>query len=86
MNQVDKITLKQCEAIINEGLNTLSKIDQALNIIKRFQLFEDEYQNFEDYCQSKWDINEKYNYIFIDSKLKLLQTNNYKRSDYESRQ
>ena len=65
MYNIDNLTLKQCEAVINEGLNSLFKIDQALIIIKKFQLFEKEYQSFEDYCQSKWNINEEYNYISI---------------------
>ena len=81
MNQINNITLKQCEAVINEGLTTLYKVDQALSIIKKHQLFEEHYPSFEDYCRSKWNINEKYNYIFIDN----LKTNNYQRSDYESR-
>jgi len=59
------VILKQCEAIIAEGLEALSKVDRALSIIQERELFSEEFDSFSSYCHTKWRINEKLNYVFI---------------------
>lgn len=84
-----EITLRQCEAIIQEGLDAMYKVDRALSIIHDMGLIEGKYQSFEAYCQAKWNIGDRHNYVFIKSaphQLRLpLPQNNITRRIYESR-
>ena len=84
------VILKQCEAIIAEGLEAMDKVDRALTIIHDMELFTEEFDNFSSYCQAKWYIGDKHNYVFIDSKqtrnVLPFPQNNITRRIYESRQ
>lgn len=84
-----EITFRQCEAIIQEGLDVMYKVDRALSLIHDMGLYEGKYQNFEAYCQDKWNIIERHNYVFLNgapNKLHLpLPQNNTTRRIYESR-
>ncbi|MCH9814652.1 MAG: hypothetical protein K0U47_12010 [Epsilonproteobacteria bacterium] len=83
------VTLKQCEAIIQEGLEAMYKVDRALSIINDLELFNTKHESFEAYCQAKWNIGNRHNYVFIQSSKRALHLprpqNNITRSIYESR-
>jgi hypothetical protein len=57
------IMLKQCEAIIGEGIESMYKVDRAFSIISDMELYGRKYESFEAYCQSKWNIENKYRYL-----------------------
>jgi len=57
--------LIQCEAIIQEGLNHMNKVDRALSIINDLQLYDRKYKNFDSYCQTNWRIQNRYTYLFL---------------------
>ncbi len=82
------ITLRQCEAIIQEGLDAMYKADRALSIIHDMSLYSQKYKDFEAYCEDKWDIGQKHQYVFIQGKSRkpalLLPQNNIIRRKYES--
>ncbi len=84
-----EITKRQCEAIIQEGLDAISKVDRALDIIQQMKLYDNTHKSFETYCQTKWNFDEKYTYISIkDTKHKQilpLPQNNITRRKYESK-
>jgi len=84
-----EITLRQCEAIIQEGLDAMYKVDRALSIINEMALYTGKNESFEAYCQAKWNIGEKHNHLFIKGLQKepaLPQPqNNITRRIYESR-
>lgn len=61
--------LVQCEAIIEEGLNTMDKVDKALSIIHDLKLYNKKnYHSFESYCQNNWHIKNKYTHLYIRKK------------------
>jgi len=84
-----EITRRQCEAIIKEGLEAMSKVDRALSIIHDMKLYSDTHSSFETYCQIKWNLDDKYNHLDIKGakhRLTLpLPQNNITRRKYESR-
>jgi hypothetical protein len=53
-----EITLKQCEAIIAEGLDAIHKVDRALSIINEMEFYREEYESFKAYRQARWNIND----------------------------
>lgn len=46
--------LKQCEAIIEGELENLKKLSRALEVIEQMELYAEQYDNFESYCQDRW--------------------------------
>ena len=55
----EQLLLEQCEAIIEEGLKTLEKVERAFEIIEQMQLYKNGFKNFESYTQKKWNIDRK---------------------------
>ena len=55
---IKEITLKQCEAIIAEGLDAIHKVDRALSIIHDMELYSQEYESFKAYRHAKWNIDD----------------------------
>ena len=55
----NRLLLEQCEAIIEEGLQTLEKVEKALAIIEQMQLYKNGFESFESYSQKKWKIDMK---------------------------
>ncbi len=84
-----EIMKRQCEAIIQEGLDAMSKVDRALAIIQQMELYDNTHESFEAYCQTKWNIDEKYHHLDIKgAKHRLtfpLPQKNITRRKYESR-
>jgi hypothetical protein len=58
-----EITLKQCEAIILEGLEAMDKVNRAFSIIEEMELYSEEYKSFNHYCQIKWDVQNRYQHL-----------------------
>jgi len=67
MNAENNFILKQCEDIIQEGLDNLYKIDKALSVIKDFKLYGEQYHDFDEYCSKKWGL-DKSNLILTEQK------------------
>jgi len=55
----DRLLLEQCEAIIEEGLQTLEKVEKALAIIEQMQLYKNGFETFESYSKKRWKIEMK---------------------------
>ena len=55
----DSLLLEQCEAIIEEGFQTLEKVERALAIIEQMQLYKNSFETFESYSQKKWKTDMK---------------------------
>jgi len=58
-NFSNRLLLEQCEAIIEEGLQTLEKVEKALAIIEKMQLYKNGFETFESYSQKKWKMDMK---------------------------
>ena len=48
------LLLDQCEAIIEEGLKTLEKVERALAIIEQMQLYKKGFENLDSYHRERW--------------------------------
>ena len=48
------LLLDQCEAIVEEGLKTLEKVERALEIIEQMQLYKKGFNNLESYHRERW--------------------------------
>jgi hypothetical protein len=55
----------QCEAILQEGLDDMYKIDRALCVIDDLRLYSENYKDFEAYCQAKWCANDNFRHVYI---------------------
>lgn len=55
-NHSDSLLFEQCEAIIEEGLQTLEKVERALSIIEQMKLYQHNFENFESYSLKRWEI------------------------------
>ena len=84
-----EITKRQCEAIIQEGLDAISKVDRALSIIQQMKLYDNTHKSFETYCQTRWNFDEKYTHINVKNVRQTptlpLPQNNITRRKYESK-
>ncbi len=58
-NSSERLLLEQCEAIIEEGLQTLEKVERALAIIEQMRLYKNSFETFESYSAKRWDMNMK---------------------------
>ena len=60
MKRLDnKIALRQCESIYDEGISSIFKVSRALQLIKKMELYSKDYGSFETYCEDKLKINSK---------------------------
>jgi hypothetical protein len=53
-NRSQYLLLEQCEAIIEEGLQTLEKVERALAIIEQMKLYKNGFETFECYSDKRW--------------------------------
>jgi hypothetical protein len=58
-NISDRLLLEQCEAIIEEGLQNLEKVERALAIIEQMQLYKNGFESFESYSENRWKVEMK---------------------------
>ncbi len=61
----DDVIVKQCEAIIEEGVEAMYKVDRALSIIEDMKLYKPKYKSFDEYCFYKWQMNVHFKYLCI---------------------
>jgi len=60
LTEIESSRLKECELIIATGLHTFIVVANALNEIRESELFKNEFNSFDEYCQAKWDIKGNY--------------------------
>jgi hypothetical protein len=58
-NSSERLLLEQCEAIIEEGLQTLEKVERALAIIEQMRLYKNGFETFESYSAKRWNMEMK---------------------------
>jgi hypothetical protein len=64
---VETTKLKECEQIIERGLNTFVDVGNALLEIRDNKLYRIEYPTFEKYCKERWNISKMHAYRLMDS-------------------
>lgn len=57
--------LKECETVIERGLNTFYEVGGALAEIRDSRLYRIKYATFEDYCQERWGMSRRRGYELI---------------------
>lgn len=50
------ITLHQCEAVIQEGLEAFAKVERALRVIEEMRLYPERYSSMDAYCMDNWEL------------------------------
>ncbi len=50
------VTLEQCEAVIDEGLEAFEKVRRALQVIEEMKLYPKKYHDLEAYCDDNWEL------------------------------
>ena len=48
----------ECEKVISRGWDTFLEVGRALATIRDKRLYRDAYENFEEYCRSKWEFSK----------------------------
>lgn len=59
--------LAQCEEVIERGLDSFIEVGNALLQIRDQRLYRSDYDNFEVYCQERWDMSGRRAHQLIDS-------------------
>ncbi len=54
-----KMLLGQCEAVIQEGLKSIEKVERAFAIIEQMQLYKESCDDFETYYKKNWAMKMK---------------------------
>lgn len=62
LTPIEQTELEQHEATIERGLKTFYDVGTALLAIREKRLYKAEYNTFEDYCQTKWQLDRVYAY------------------------
>ncbi|HHD81810.1 MAG TPA: hypothetical protein ENK82_00160 [Campylobacterales bacterium] len=50
----NRLLLDQCEAIIEEGLKTLEKVERAFEIIEEMKLYKKSFEGINAYYKERW--------------------------------
>lgn len=56
----EKTRLYDCELVIETGLNTFVAVGKALLEIKENNLYKKDFDTFENYCQTKWNLSARH--------------------------
>ena len=64
---IESAKLENCEAIIEEGLQTFIDVGSALFTIRDEKLYRRDYDTFESYCLERWSIKRAHAYRLIDA-------------------
>lgn len=56
----EKTRLEHCELVIETGLNTFVAVGKALLEIKENNLYKKDFDTFENYCQTKWNLSARH--------------------------
>src|SRR5687767_15929381 len=65
LTKAESKRLKDCEDIIERGLNTFYEVGTALAEIRDSRLYRIAYATFEDYCQERWGMSRRRGYELI---------------------
>src|SRR5687768_13205628 len=65
LTKAESKRLKDCEDVIERGLNTFYEVGTALAEIRDSRLYRIKYATFEDYCQEKWGMSRRRGYELI---------------------
>lgn len=57
LNDVERVSLSNCEIVIKTGLQTFFEVGNALAIIRDKELYRETYKTFDEYCQEKWQLS-----------------------------
>ena len=63
----EQYKLKECETVIERGLNTFVDVGNALAAIRDGKLYRETHGTFEDYCRDKWGFSRPRAYQFIEA-------------------
>lgn len=61
----EKSELAACEQIIETGKSTFVSVGLALAKIKKLELYRENFEDFDTYCQKVWDFGQAYGYRLI---------------------
>lgn len=65
LNISERNELERCEVVIKQGLQTFVEVGQALMLIRDKRLYRAEFGTFDEYCQSKWQMQKAFAYRLI---------------------
>lgn len=65
LNISERNELERCEVVIKQGLKTFVEVGQALMLIRDKRLYRAEFGTFDEYCQSKWQMQKAFAYRLI---------------------
>lgn len=64
---VEKTELQQCEILIEHGFKTFIEVGAALMKIRDSRLYRQEFGTFEEYCNTRWGLEQRRAYLFMDA-------------------
>lgn len=67
LTQDESKRLKECEKVIERGIDTFYQVGNALAEIRELRLYRLAYPTFEDYCKKRWDMSRFYAHRLIDA-------------------
>lgn len=67
LNIQEQERLKNCELVIQTGLETFYQVGQALLEIQESKLYRQEFNTFDEYLQGRWNISKQRGYQLINS-------------------
>jgi hypothetical protein len=56
-NTLESSKLAQCEEVIERGLDSFIEVGNALLVIREERLYRSDYDDFETYCEERWEIS-----------------------------
>ncbi len=59
--------LAECESEIGANLKSVFVLAKAIRQVRDGRLYREHYGNFEEYCESRWDMKRSYAYNLIDA-------------------
>lgn len=60
LTAAEKATLRECEVIIDRGLNTFVEVGESLLKIRDTRLYRDTHSTFESYCRERWSMSRQH--------------------------
>jgi len=67
LNAVEEMKLIEFEKHIEQNLRGLMVVGMALKAISDDKLYRAKFKKFEDYCQERWELSDKYAYRLIEA-------------------
>lgn len=67
LNKLERTKFKDLEKTISEGMTTFVDVGSALLEIRNSRLYREDFDSFEDYCRSRWDMSKQHAIRLIQS-------------------